>query len=122
MSLFNVNYRNEIDIRSNDAYSEKLFTINPLNGNMERVLPGGGGGSGDTPYTPPYWVQSQSANIYDKNMKNNPVRCHDNILTFSTKLSSRSLPCSRFYGRASPCELGHSGTLVLGIFLINLIF
>ena len=91
MSLFNVNYRNEIDIRSNDAYSEKLFTINPLNGNMERVLPGGGGGSGDTPYTPPYWVQSQSANIYDKNMKNNPVRC-PKYFTFSKIKFIKKIP------------------------------
>lgn len=69
MSLFNVNYRNEIDIRSNNAYSEKLFTVNPLNGLMERVLPGGGGGGGGDPYVPFYWIQPQSANIYDNSSR-----------------------------------------------------
>lgn len=63
MSIFNTAYANAIDLRCNESYSQQLFTINPVTNQMERVLPGGGGS--DTPYVPPYWVQPQSANIYD---------------------------------------------------------
>lgn len=66
MSLYNTAYANAINIRSNQAYSEELYTKDPLSGLMERVLPGGG-----TPGDLPYWIQPQKANIYDNFTREN---------------------------------------------------